>query len=375
MRRVNRFTPALLLSVVALIAPACGPGEEETRGVGSRAFPVEVEKAEGRSVEYVVTANGSVDAFEEVQVTARVSGVIEHIHFREGQTVGEDTVLIEIEPRRYQYELDMAKAAKARAEAELKEARDGLRRRENPAREGSTIFSKEEVEAWRTRVAVAEANLELREAELSEAELNLEYARPTPPMAGEVQDRQVRTGQWVTEGTVVASLIRRDPMLVRFSVPEHEASAIRTGQTAKFRVSTGSHEYNAVIVHVSASADRTTRMRRVTAEVEDEDVAVLTPGEFARVRVIVDQRSDAVTVPDTAVRPSERGYLVYVVKDGKGEARVVEIGMRTPDGRIEVKQGLEIGDVVVIRGADALRPGVDVTIVKETPPAAAGVSP
>lgn len=362
-----RLITISLFALTAVLLSGCPSGDEGGKKGGARAFPVQVEEIKGTKVEYSVSAVGSVNAFEEVLVTARVQGVVEKVLFREGDTVSEETTLVEIEPARFEYQHQAAIAAHQRAEAELKEAREGLERREKPTGERPGIFSKEEIEAWRTKVSVAQANERERAAQLQQAALDLQHSKPTAPMAGVIQERLVQTGQWVQPGTVIARLLRRDPMLLRFSVSEDEARFLAHDMEARFTVRGASKEYRADIIHVAASADRITRMVQVTAEVHEEGSEELTPGAFARVTVPVGGRENAPTVPETAVRPSEKGFLVFVVKDGKAQQRVIEIGLRTPDGRIEVRNGLETGEIVVVRGAEALRPGVDVAISSEVP--------
>ncbi|MCB9894564.1 MAG: efflux RND transporter periplasmic adaptor subunit [Planctomycetes bacterium] len=371
-----RLVSILACACLAALVAACGGDDDGGSGAPkARAFPVGVETIEGRKVEYVVSATGSVDAFEEVLITAQVQGVVEKINFREGQAVTPETVLAEIEPKRFQYSYNAAQAAHDRAKAELKEAQEGLKRREDPK---GSIFSKEEIEAWRTKVAVAEANERERAAEFSQAELDLQNATPTSPIAGIIQSRLVQTGQWVQPGTVIARLLRRDPLLLKFTVPEEAASAMAKGMEARFSVSGEKAEYTASIIHIGASADPATRMVNVTAEVSGEPASTLTPGSFALVKVPVGSSPNAPTVPETAVRASEKGMLVYVVKDGKAHERVIEIGLRTPDGRIEVRSGVEPGEVVVVRGADALRDGAAVKIAGQkdsTAGAPAGAKP
>lgn len=358
-----RITAALGTLALLLVITGCGGGEQGSSKAGARAFPVQVEEIKGERVEYIVSAVGSVAAFEEVLVTSRLSGVVERVLFREGMQVTPETMLVEIEPARFQYLHDSAKAAHERAQAELKDARDGLERRENPAGDKPGIFSKEEIELWRTKVAVAQATERQRAAELAQAELDLQHSKPRPAMAGTIQARLVQTGQWVQPGTVIARLLRIDPMLLKFAVPEDEAGSLKTGMSARFTIRGQVQEYRASLIHVAAYADQTTRMVPVVAEVNKADVPGLTPGAFARVTVPVGSRESAPTVPEAAVRPSERGFLVYVVEEGKAVERVIEVGLRTASGRIEVRTGLKLGEQVVVRGAEGLRNGAEVAII------------
>jgi membrane fusion protein, multidrug efflux system len=357
---MRHLLPAALL---LLLLSACSDGNQGNQQRQRPAFPVEVETIEGRHVEYVIDATGGIEAFEEVLVTARVSGVVERVHFREGDRVDTEMTLVEIEPSRFQNALEAAKAQNARAVAELADVEAGLRRREGS---GGNIFSPEEVEAWRTRVAVASANAREKAADLEQARLDLRHATPKSPIEGTVESRNVSTGQYVQAGTTITRLLRRDPMMLRFSIPERDARQVQPGQEVRFSVHDLDARRRASIVHVASSADRRTRMVDVLAEITGDDAADLTPGAYARrVQVRVGERDNAPTIPETAIRPSERGFLVYVIEDGTAHQRVVELGLRTPDRRVEVRTGLEPGEVLVIRGSEALRDGVPVRITNE----------
>ncbi|HEX7829689.1 MAG TPA: efflux RND transporter periplasmic adaptor subunit, partial [Thermoanaerobaculia bacterium] len=90
----------------------------------------------------------------------------------------------------------------------------------------------------------------------------------------------------------------------------------------------------------------------------------LRPGAFARVTVPVGATREAPVVPQTAIRPSEKGFLAYVVNDGAAQQRILTLGMRTADGQVEVRSGLTAGETLVIRGAEALRDGAKVKVTK-----------
>ena len=206
-------------------------------------------------------------------------------------------------------------------------------------------------------------------AEFFLAELNLRDAYVRPAGAGVIQTRQIETGQYVQPGTVIATLVRRDPLLLRFRVPEAEAAALAPGMPARFTLPSGAGEaYSATIRLVGAAASEADRMVTVTAEVDDPKRGDLRPGAFAQVSVPVGKVA-APVIPQTAIRPSERGFLAYVVNGDTAEERVVELGLRTADGQVEVRKGLRIGEELVVRGAEALRTGAKV--VRAAPEAAA----
>lgn len=354
-------------------APAGGPSAG--KGGGGRGpiqFPVEVAPVETQDVEYVVSAVGSVDAFERVQITARVAGVAERVSFTEGQAVKKGDVLAEIEPTRYGLAVNAAKAALEKAEASAADAKAGAQRRAAVNEQRPGLLPAEELESFQTKARTAAAEVSAAKAALDQAELNLRDAYVRAPMDGVLQTRTIQTGQYVQPGYVMATLLRRDPLLLRFRVPESDVARIKPGMTARFTVRSDSRTYGAKITYVAASADDQSRMVPVTGEVAKEDAEALRPGAFATVAVPVATSKGAPVVPQTAVRPSERGFLAYVVEGDKARERVLELGLRTADGRVEVREGVKPGEQLVVRGAEALKDGAPVRIAEGSKPAFSG---
>jgi len=348
--------------------PASSPQPAKARDTGDRVrFPVETARVEAQRVKYEVTAVGSVEAFEDVQVTARVAGAVERVHFTEGQVVEQHTVLAEIEPERYRLAVESARAAVEKAEAARTEAQAALSRREQAEQKNPGLIIGEELEGWRTRVETAGAEVAQARAELQLAELNLRDAFARAPVSGTIQTRTVRTGEYVQPGRVLATLLQREPLQLRFSVPEQDAPRLAPGMAVQFRVQGISREFTSSITHVGGSADPASRMVTVTSRVTDPQRTRLRPGAFADVRVPVGAAVDAPVVPQTAIRPSERGFLAYVVEDDTARERIVTLGLRTPDGLVEIRSGIALGEEVVVRGAESLRDGAAVRVATGSP--------
>jgi multidrug efflux system membrane fusion protein len=330
-------------------------------------FPVETIRVQNRNVTFSINAVGSVEAFEKVQVTARVAGVVEKVQFAEGSRVSAGQVLVEIEPQRYTLAVESAQAAYNKATAARSDAETGLKRRETVDKQNPGLIPGEEIEAWRTKVLVALAEQSQTNAALNQAKLNLHDAYVRAPVPGVVQTRTVQTGQYVQPGSVLATLERRDPLLLRFQATEQDAARLQPGLTAFFRVSGIGRDFQARLIHVAASSNEATRMVAVTAEVTDKDRGRLRAGAFAEVRVPVGGSRPLPVVPQVAIRPSEKGFLAFVVIDGRATERILTPGMRTADGYVEVLDGLEEGDMLVVRGAEALSGGVAVRVADKAP--------
>ncbi|HEY3449801.1 MAG TPA: efflux RND transporter periplasmic adaptor subunit [Myxococcales bacterium] len=358
--------PATLF-IAGLLLAACSKteaGEGPKKSPRSVTFPVEVAPVEARRVEYTVFAVGSVEAFEQVQVTARVTGVVDRVRFTEGETVAKGAVLAEIDPDRYRIAVDAARAALDKAEAAEPDLKAALSRRQALVARTPGALAEEDLQSYQTRAKVAQAECAQARAALALAEVNLRDAYVRAPVAGTLQTRTVQTGQYVELGTVLGTLLRRDPLLLRFEVPEQDAPRLKVGMTALLRVAGSAADRKATLAHVAGAASATSRMVAVVAKVDEvaTDPSPLRPGSFAEVRVRTGEASEAPAVPQTAIRPSERGFLAFVVEGETARERVLTLGMRTEDGRVEVKAGLTPGERLVVRGAEALKEGSKVRL-------------
>jgi membrane fusion protein, multidrug efflux system len=356
----------LFLGAALLLVAACGKSGSSGPPPGKRELlmPVEIEKVQTREVTAVIDAVGSVEAFERIQVTARVAGGVDVVRFVEGQPVKAGEVLVEIDPRRYALAVRAAKASLDRAQAARTDAEASLKRREQVQAGSPGLITSEELAVFQAKAATAAADFASAQVALDQAELNLKDAYVRAPVGGILQSRTVTTGQYVQVGTTMATLLRRDPLLLRFKVADQDAARVTMGIPVKFLITGDSVPLTAKVTAVSGTADETSRMVLVTAEVEEPDRARARPGSYARVTVDVGGTRQAPVVPQTAVRPSDKGFLAFVIEGNKARERVLQLGLRTPDGRVEVREGLKADEQLVVRGAEALREGQTVTISK-----------
>lgn len=373
--------PVVVLSILAASLAGCSSessanGGKEAKGAGAsaggRKMPVEVTVVDAREVRYEIAAVGSLEASEVVSVTARVSGVAERVSFREGDRVQPDQVLVEIEPQRFRLAVSQASANSARAEATAREASSALAKREQLRAKDPGWVSAEELETLASRLDVAKAEVAQARAAGELAELNQRDALVRAGTSGAIQSRSVQPGQYVNPGDVLAILVRTDPLYLRFQVSENEAVNLSTGMPVDFSIrATPGEPRHAELVYVADTADPKTRRVECLAEVKG-DVAGgdLRPGSFAEVTIATGSSGLVPVIPEGAIRPTERGFVVYVVKDEKAEERTIETGLRTHDGGVEVRSGLAQGELLVTRGAHYLRNGANVE-VKEAAPTAA----
>lgn len=359
--------------LIALLA-ACSGGKatpEKSGGKGGGkggavAYAVDVTPVTVERVEYIVNAPGTLEAFERVLVTARVAGVVDKVAFTEGQEVKKGDILVIIESERFQLAVNSASVAVNKAKAALADAEAQVARREAATKEHPGLITGEELAIYKTKALTAKADADAAAESLKIAQLNLRDAHVRAPISGVMQTRTIETGQYVQPGYLMATLLRRDPMLVRFPVDPKDAPRLKPGMLASFTLrETSNRTYPAKLNLIAGSADPTTHTVGVLAEVIDEGHQFwLRPGSFCDVTINVGASREAPLIPRTAARATDHGYVVYVIENDVAVEKSITLGMNTKDGRVEVRTGLKGGDLLVIRGAEALTNGAKVKTTK-----------
>jgi RND family efflux transporter MFP subunit len=341
---------------------------KKPKGINKLSYPVSVAPLEVRKVSYNVMAPGTIEAFQQVQITARVAGAVDRVAFAEGQSVKQGDLLVVIESERYAVAVDQAKAAIAKAQATEKSATADLGRRQAAVAQHPGLVAGEEVDQYATQVETSKADVLAAQQNLRIAELNLRDAFVRAPFAGVIQSRTVQAGQYLNPGAVLATLLQRDPLILRFGVTVQDAPRLKSGMTANITLRESTRTYTAKIMLVADAADPTTRLVPVTGQIDDtEHKYWLRPGAFCEVSIPVGDARPAIVVPSLAVQPTATGNVVYVVDDKNvAHLRNVQLGMYTPDGGVEITQGLNAGELLVVEGFEALSEGAPVKIATRT---------
>lgn len=355
--------------LIALSAAGCGGGGGAAaaggRGPGGPppGIPVRAAPVEARDVTYTVTALGSLEAEELVQVVAEVEGAVTEVSFREGDRVTPRTVIARIDPERYRLEAQRAEANYQKAVADAQRASADFERREALARD--QLVAAEELNRSRAETDRLKAEAVAMKAARDIASQNLDRSEVRAPRAGVINTRTVDTGAFVRAGTPLATLVDTSRLRLRFKVSEAESLRARSGQSVSFRIAAlAAQSFSGEVYHVGEIADPSTRQVEVLAVVRNP--GPLKPGFFAEVLLPTESRKGAIVVPETAVQASERGFVAYVVEDGKARVRPVQIGMRTGDGGVEIVTGLKPGEQVIVQGSDRLAEGVPVSLAGAT---------
>jgi multidrug efflux system membrane fusion protein len=358
----------LSLGLIALAGVGCGPKGENAEGGGKRRGDqvpmVEVAPVARQSIAGQVHASGAIEAFETIEVSARVAGILDRLLVSEGDRVEPGAPLAEIDGERYRLALASAEAQRARAQAALEDATLGLSRRQDLAKDG--MVAAEVLDQSRIRLAQAQADLAVAVAAADRARLDLRDATVLAPLGGVIQARRAVTGGYLQVGAPLVTLVQRDPMQVRCYITVAEASLLAPGLKVSIRLRDRATVLPGTIRLVAGAADPGTRLVAVIARLDAADAKVW-PGAFAEVVIDLPARS-GIVVPGLALRITENGILAYVVEQGKLVERRLEVAGHEADGAVEVLTGLTPGERLVVRGADGLAAGKPVRIAGEDAP-------
>lgn len=336
-------------------------------------YAVDAMPVEAKPVTFVISAPGRIEAFERVQVTARVAGAVDRVAFAEGQSVKRGQVLVLIDSDRYLAAVNSANAALDKAVASQNDALAQVNRRQGASSQHPGLIPGEEIATYQTKSLTAKADTQVAIEALKSAQLNLRDSSVRAPIDGIIQTRTVETGQYVQPGYLMATLLRSDPMLLRFEVEAADALRIKPGMTAKFTMRETQNTFSSQITLVAGAADDTSHMVPITAELTDKEHKYwLRPGSFCDVTVDVDKDQRlSPTIPRVAARATDHGYVAYVIDGDVAHEHILTLGMNTKDGWVEVRSGLKPGDLLVVRGAEALSDGAK---VKASPITAASLA-
>ena len=335
---------AAILSVAA--ATACQPASEAvapTALPATPAIPVAVHAVQPQTLTRSVSAVGTLQSNESTIITAELSGRIVEVAFREGERLDRSALLFRLDDA-------IARAEWQQAQANLTLAqRSHARARELVARQ---LVSQTELDQADATKAVAEAAVALAQA-------RVDKHRITAPFEGVAGLRQVSPGAYVNPGDPLVPFEALHPMKVEFRVPETVLADLQAGQKVDVTLDAFPGEvFSATVYAVAAGVSEASRSVAVRALIDNEH-ARLRPGLFARIRLDLETREDAVVVPEAAVFPRGDSARVYQVVEGKAREVEVVLGQRQP-GVVEIIQGLAVGDTVITSGLQKVSDGAAV---------------
>lgn len=345
------------------------PAEEYSQW--SKPVPVRTVPVQRQDLQVEIKAIGTVIPTHIVNVQSQVSGVLQQIYFKEGQTVKKGQLLAQIDPAPFQVVLAQAEGTRQQNLAQLQNAETELKRYQLLFKQDS--IAKQQVEQQLALVNQLQGQIQANKAQVDAAKLQLSYTKIYSPIDGRVGFRQKDAGNLIqaNESGGLVSITQVHPIFVQFAVAENYLAKLRQSLKKGDKVLVSAwdktEQKQLALGHVQAidnQIDVSTGILKIKAIFDNYD-DVLFPNQFVNVHLNTQTIQNALSIPNDAVQHGAKGSYVYIINpQNKAEIRMLKLGM-TSNGQIEVLDGLKGSEKVVLEGIDRLSEGKEVQIVVE----------
>jgi multidrug efflux system membrane fusion protein len=348
------------------------PGNKD--GGGSKNTPVSAVEVRQMDVRLGVDALGTLTALNTAVVRAKVDGELKAVRFLEGQWVQAGQLLAEIDARPYEALLNQAQGQLARDAAQLKNAQLDLQRYQDLL--SKDAIARQQVETQAALVGQLQGTVQADQAQVDAARLQLSYTKVTAPISGRLGLKQSELGSLVraSDPNGLVSITQTQPMAVVFAVPEAHVPLImrklKAGQALPVQAWDRDRQNRLAQGRVSTTdnaIDVATGTLKLKAILDNKE-GLLFPNQFAQIRLELDTLKNALVVPTQAIQRGAQGTFVCVVQ-ADNTIRLQNVQLLAVDGDMQAVLGdLKVGEQVVTDGADRLRKGSTVEVVKPAKP-------
>ena len=363
------LTASVALTAITVFSLSGTRAQGDTAPAAPPAVPVSVATVEAREVVPWAEFSGRLEAIERVELRSRVAGVVEAVHFREGNLVKQGELLVSIDQAPYLADLQ-------RAEAQVQGAKARVALAESENERGQQLLatrnlSQRDVDTRVNNLREAQANLQAAEAARRTAQLNLDYTQIRAPISGRIGRLDVTIGNLIAAGgQVLTSLLSVDPIYAAFNADERSVldalASLPDGSRAleqiPVRIGTATAQaaqFTGKLHFVDNGIDGASGTVRVRAKLDNPD-GKLMPGQFVRVQLGQAKAEQQLVINERAVGTDQNKKFVFVVgDDAKAAWREVSLGA-AHDGLRVVNAGLKPGERIVVNGLQRVRPGATV---------------
>lgn len=337
-----------MVSLIPFLLVACGNANPDiTSPINKGTMVVDYVVVRPTGVTNVLNIPGTLLATEAAMLSAQSSGKVTEILFQEGEPVQEGQILVRIDDR-------ALRAQQNTLEAQLTTAKKDLERKLQLA----------DIQGVSASI-VDEARLKVADLEAQKDRLAVQIDHTTirAPFTGVIGLRSVSIGTYLAPGDPVARLVKLNPIKLEFDVPGKYATQVAEGQAVLFTIDGSREIFEATVYATAAAIDASTRALRVRAKAPNGNSRLI-PGAFANVTIALDSIPDGLMIPTDAVVPKLNDQIVYQIENGKIHETTVNAGIRKTS-TVQIIEGLQVGDTVMLTGLLQAREGLPVKPGKE----------
>jgi multidrug efflux system membrane fusion protein len=377
-RVIALFVIAGLCTLFFGCSSAADSKQQKAQAAGIRSVSVAVAPVQQQDVPVYLTGLGAVTAFNTANIKSRVDGQIMKVNFQEGQNVKEGDLLIEIDARPYQVQLEQMQAQLFRDQAQLRDAQLNLQRYTTLIPSGS--IAQQQVDTQKALADQLEGTVRTDQAQIDNAKLQIVYCHITAPFTGRVGLRQVDPGNIVHAADTNPMLIltQLQPIAVIFTLTEDVlptvAKRMRSGtlEVDAFSRDDQTKLATGKLLTIDNQIDPTTGTAKLKAVFDNKD-SQLWPNQFVNADLLLETRKNSTVVPTAAILRGPQGTFVYTVNSDKTvQDRAVTVALTQGDTTV-ITSGVNPGDTVVTDGQDKLQRGSHIEPRSTAPSNGAGV--
>jgi multidrug efflux system membrane fusion protein len=368
---------AILCAFLLGCSSAADSKQQRAQAAGPRSVSVAVAEAQRQDVPVYLSGLGSVTAFNTANIKSRVDGQIMKVNVQEGQTVREGELLIEIDARPFQVQLEQMQAQLFRDQAQLRDAKLNLERYTALIPSGS--IAQQQVDTQKALADQLEGTVRNDQAQIDNAKLQMVYCHITAPFSGRVGLRQVDSGNiaHASDANPMLILTQLQPIAVIFTLPEDVLPTVAqhmkqgTLEVDAFSRDDQTKLATGKLLTIDNEIDPATGTAKLKAVFDNRD-SQLWPNQFVNADLLLETRKNSTVVPTAAILRGPQGTFVYAVNTDKTvEDRVVTVSL-TQGNTTVVTSGVNPGDVVVTDGQDKLQKGSHIDFRSAAPSAGSG---
>lgn len=362
----------LIVILSTLLLSGCGKTKTVT-AQPEKIINVETQKIEKQNFTLKTTLTGKIEPIQEASISPKVPGKIEKVNVEIGDYVKQGDILFKLEQEDSQLHVDQAQASYELALANLKKTQEQTNNAVENYNRMKALYEQKVISKQQFETAELNAsatNLDIVKAQVKQSEIALQTANKafadaivTSPISGFVTFVNVNKGEFASNTAPAVTIANINPVQIKTSVSEYLINKFHKGDSVDVLIkSARSTPFKGKISALSPAPAKNTMTYPMKVTIDNND-SIVKPGMFAEISIISDKRENVLSVPSQSVVIKDGNPTIFVIKNNKAQIKYVTLGLDNGE-MVEIKSGLQAGEIIVIKGQNYLENGDNIKVVK-----------